>query len=129
MNLPRDEIAIRKVYEPLVLTGKLTTLFRPGNRIAPNVRGYYMGETVKVKIIKSPGNDDKKIPPTFDKKERKARIKKIGIEEIENLTKEDFVGSSPDVPDIESLRYHLGLIYDKTPEQISKLTRIELEYL
>ena len=35
-----NEMAIRKIYWPLVLSQEISTFFRPGRRLCENVRGY-----------------------------------------------------------------------------------------
>ena len=131
MNLPRDEMAFRKEYQGLVLQRKLTTIFRPGNRIYPNRRGYKPGEVVTLRVIEKVGDDSKKIPPTFNDIKLKIKIAEIQVQNIEELSEQDFIGSSEDVQDITSLKRHLSHIYRKPISYYHKqlITRIKIMYL
>lgn len=136
MDLPRDEMAIRKVYQPLVESGELRVVFRPGDRVCglgrDTYRGYWKGEDVTVKIIDVPGSDVYGIAPKFsDAIQRRVRISEIEKISFEDLNSEHFDGSSPDVQNPEQLAYHLGLVYGRMPEEIKRegVTRIGLKYL
>jgi len=136
MNLPRDEMAIRKVYQKLVESGELKVVFRPGDRVCglgrETRRGYWQGEEVTVKIIEVPGSDVYKIAPKFsDAVQRRVTISEIERIDFDDLTSEHFEGSSPDVQNSEQLAYHLGLVYGRMPEDIKRegVTRIGLKYL
>ncbi|BBM87801.1 hypothetical protein [Candidatus Uabimicrobium amorphum] len=131
MNLPRDEMAFRKQYQGLVLQRKLTTIFRPGNRIYPNWRGYKPGEVVTLRVIEKVGDDAKKIPPTFNDIKLKIKIAEIQVKNIEELSQKDFIGSSEDVQDITSLKQHLSHIYRKPISSYHKqlVTQITIAYL
>lgn len=136
MALPRDEMAIRKVYEPLVVSGDLKTVFRPGNRVCSEgedvTRCYWEGEEITVRIVEVPGSDVHEIAPKFSESVmRSVRIFKIENIAFEDLILEHFEGSSPDVQTSEQVAYHLGLVYGRTPDQVMKegVTRIGLKYL
>lgn len=130
MELPRNEIAFRKEYECLVLDHAITTIFRPGNRVFPNWRGYKPGELVTARIIEVPGCDDLEIPPTFNEHKTRVQIASIETKNINALTEADFEGSSADVYDIESLKAHLLHIYQRPVETYDNLiTRIRLAYV
>lgn len=123
-------MAFRKQYQGLVIEQKLTKVFRPGNRVYPNWRGYKEGEHITARIIEKCGCDEHDIPPTFNPIKVKARIKTIQVQSIDSLTQHDFDGSSPDVSDIHSLKQHLQDIYQKPISDYHNLvTQIELEYL
>lgn len=130
MELPRDEIAFRKEYQELVLDRSIRTVFRPGNRVFPNWRGYRLGEIVTARIIDECGSDELNIPPLFNEHRVRVRIASLFVTSIDNLTSEDFAGSSPDIYDVESLEEHLRYIYRRPIDVFSrKVTRIGLEYL
>ena len=130
MELPRNEIAFRKEYENGVLLNTLTTVFRPGNRMYPNWRGYKLGEVVTARIIEKCGCDEKEIPPLFNDHKVKVQISGIETVNIEELQDEDFLGSSDDVHDVESLKEHLAYIYGKPiSDYDNKITRINLAYI
>lgn len=132
LELPRDEMAIRKIYKKLAEQGKLTTVFRPGKRVCGDFRGYCPGEQVKLRIIDKVGADWAMLPPEFISD----FIKLIEIEKIEaflikDLRPEHFEGSSPDVQNKESLIYQLGIIYNMEPELLhdeALITRISFRY-
>jgi hypothetical protein len=130
VELPRDEIAFRKEYQGLVLERTITTVFRPGNRIYPNRRGYRVNEIVTARIIDRVGSDELQIPPLFNEHRVKVRIASLLVTTIDWLRPEDFHGSSPDIFDIPSLEEHLKYIYRRPIEAFDrKVTRIELDYL
>jgi len=130
MNLRRDEIAFRKSYETLVVEQQLTTVFRPGNRLFPNYRGYKREEVVMARIIEKPGCDHREIPPVFSDIRIPVKIADIRSIDISILTPDDFLGSSPDVQNIEQLLIHLERIYQRPISSYeNRVTRIHLEYL
>ncbi|GHB03290.1 hypothetical protein GCM10009069_27480 [Algimonas arctica] len=130
MELPRYEIAFRKQYEPLVLNGSLTVVFRPSNRIFPNRRGYILGETISARIIEKIGCDETGFPPIFNDRKIGVTVSSIRVMNLNELTAKDFEGSSPDVHDIHSLERHLENIYKKSMDFFDrKVTKIELSYL
>ena len=129
MELPRDEIAFRKEYEGLVLDRTIRTVFRPGNRIYPSWRGYRPGEIVTARIIDRCGSDELAIPPLFNDHRVRVRIAALRYMHIDELTDEDFDGSSPDIFDVASLEEHLLYIYRRPIEAFGRMvTRIGLDY-
>ncbi len=131
LNLPRDEIAFRKEYQELAVERKLTTVFRPGNRVYPNWRGYKEGEIVTLRVIEKCGCDEECIPPIFNNIRLKVKIASIKVVDIETLSTLHFYGSSPDVHDIPSLKQHLGRIYRKPHSHYDngQVTQICITYL
>lgn len=130
LELPRDEMAFRLEYEPLMRARTLTTVFRPGNRLWPNWRGYQPGEIVTGRVIARPGSDALRIPPVFTAARFPLHIDSIAVMAPDTLTDNDFIGSSPDVHDVLSLRDHLLAIYGKPLSAFDDLlTRITFTYL
>ncbi len=131
MNLARDEMFFRMVYLELLKNKKLRTVFRPGNRLYPNPKGYQIGEIVTARVIEVPGNDSSEVIPKFTKDRFRIRISDIAIKPIEKLVEEDFDGSSPDVTNILQLKYHLGLIYNQPAGAFDnqEVTRINFYYI
>lgn len=130
LELPRDEIAFRQEYEDVVLNEQLTVVFRPGNRVFPVWRGYKQGELITARIIKTPGDDSKFIPPVFTEDKKELIIRSIRTFHLSDLKPSDFVGSSDDVKSVEDLKKHLLWIYKKEPSEFNfEVTRIELEYV
>ena len=129
--LPRDEMAFRSRYRPLLLARALTTVFRPGDRLYPNWRGYAEGEVVTARIIRTPGSDEDGVPPLFDDDVRiPIRIETISVRSIDALGDDAFAGSSPDVYDSESLAAHLHRIYDRPISAFgNQVTRIAFRYI
>ncbi len=128
--LPRDEMAFRARYQPLLISQTLTTVFRPGNRRWPNWRGYIEGEIVTARIIFRCGSDELGIAPEFTAHRIPIRIQNIRVMSVEQLETIDFTGSSPDVADRQGLIEHLFEIYGRPIEYYgSQVTRIAFEYL
>ena len=84
-----------------------------------------------LEVLGDPDQDRYEIAPVFNPVQRLVRIESIEVKPIEELTAEDFIGSSPDAHDIESLKFQMGLIYDQSPESFegSDVTRITIHYL
>jgi hypothetical protein len=128
--LPRDEMAFRSRYRTLLLARELTTVFRPGDRIYPNWRGYCAGEIVTARIIRLPGSDELGVPPEFDDLRILIRIRSIAVSPIDALDGAAFIGSSPDVKDRASLAEHLHHIYGRPLSAFgNKVTRIAFAYV
>lgn len=133
LELPRDEMAVRKIYKELVDRHKLTTVFRPGKRVCGDFRGYCPNEKIKVRIIDKVGADWAMLPPEFVPDFAKT-VEIISTETIPlgELTPEHFKGSSPDVQDKESLIYQLGIVYNLDRQSLPDdvlITRITFRYL
>lgn len=130
MDLPRDEMAFRKGYEKYLLERTITTVFRPGIRVYPNRRGYIPGETVTARVIEQCGSDELGVPPLFNDTRIPIRISCLTVKAIDDIEREDFEGSSPDVFDRESLEEHLIGIYQKPIECFDgAVTRIQFRYV
>jgi hypothetical protein len=130
MELPRDEMAFRKQYEYLLCAQEITTVFRPGNRLYPNWRGYIPGEVVTARVIERCGSDELRVPPLFNDTRIPIKITSLMAKRIDRMTMSDFCGSSPDVFNQKSLRYHLCDIYRKPIECFDDVvTKITFEYV
>ncbi len=133
LDLPRDEMAFRKIYKDLVAGEKITTVFRPGKRLCGDFRSYCLGEKITIRIIENVGADWAKIAPQFETDFRKIiEIIDTSIMKLKDLTSKDFLGSSPDVCDKKSLIYHLGLIYNLSIDELndeSSVTKIKFQYI
>jgi hypothetical protein len=130
MELPRDEMAFRKQYEDLLLARKITTVFRPGNRVFPNRRGYIPGETVTARVIEKCGSDEQSVPPLFNGTRVPIQITALTVKVINGVEEQDFAGSSPDVYDRDSLEGHLLDIYQKPINCFDgAVTRIQFRYV
>jgi len=130
LELPRNEMAFRKRYEHPVFDETLTTVFRPGNRMFPNWRGYKKEEQITARIIEKVGNDAKFIPPVFTKNKKQVKIKNIEVIDINNLNKKDFIYSCPNVKTSDDLKKQFVWVYNKEPEEYNNIvTKIELEYI
>ena len=123
-------MAFRKNYETLVIQRQLTTVFRPGNRLYPNFRGYKPREIITARIIEKPGDDERQIAPIFNEIRIPVLIAEIHALNIHDLTPSHFAGSSPDVQNISDLISHLEYIYG-TPITAynNQVTRIHFKYL
>jgi hypothetical protein len=82
-------------------------------------RGYCDGQRVVARVLDRIGADWAKVAPQFvEKLEWEIEIKEVVIKKISELDSEDFVGTTPDIYDVVSLQYNLGLIYNLFPEDI-----------
>ena len=129
-ELPRDEMAFRKQYQRLLLQRRITTVFRPGDRVYPAWRGYAPGETIVARVIERPGSDALGVAPVFNHLRLPIRIEAVRLMPVLTLTGDDFAGSSPDVADTLSLLRHLASIYEKPIAAFGDaVTRIRFAYL
>ena len=131
LGVKREEIYFRRIYRDLLKHKGITTVFRPGIRLNGHPKGLRLGETVTLRIIEDVGADwanlAAKLDPTFI---LKAKVVSVKTKTFGELEKSDFEGSSPDVQSVESLRYHLGIIYNLSaeklgPSAIVTITRFE----
>ncbi len=133
LKLPSDEMAFRRIYRKLIEREVLTTVFRPEPRACSDERGYCVGQIVQARILETPGSDTHKISPRFlDGGSKTIRIESVEVKAIGSLTRQDFQGSSPDVQDVQDLRYHLGIIYNLDPSEITEsklITRIKYSFI
>lgn len=131
--LDPDQIAFRKIYKDMIREKKITVVFRPAARLCGDFRGYCEGQIVTVGIIDKVGADWGALPPVFlDESFGKIKIISAEARQIKELTSDDFIGSSPDVQDTTTLKFHMGIIYNLSPEQMtddSVVTKIRFEYL
>ncbi len=130
---PRDEIWFRKVYADIVTNRQVTTIFRPGKRAPNDHKGFFVGETLRIRIIDKVGADWAgvfgQVCPGF---EMRVRVLTVTVCLIGELTPEDFKGSTPDVLDTGFLIYHLGLLYNLSPNELNQksvITKTTFEYL
>jgi hypothetical protein len=132
LSLNPNEMAFRKMYQALLEQEKITTVFRPGQRLCGDFRGYCAGQKIELRVIEKVGADWAGIAPQFITGFSKgAIIKEIETKTIGELTEKDFEGSSPDISNTDSLKHNLGLIYNLSNEELtndSVITRIIFEY-
>ena len=130
LKLPADEMAVRAPYWELVERRALTTVFRPGDRSSGSFRSYHPGQHITVRKLMHVGADWINLPPMFAPEARVAAriVTQIHLP-IEVLKPEHFEGSSPDVIDLQSLLYHLGVIYNLPLSEITSVTRTTFEYI
>jgi len=133
LKLDPNWIAFRKIYKDLVKEKKITVVFRPDERLCGGFRGYCEGQIVTIGVVDKVGSDWGKLPPVFLNEDfGKIKITNMEAKKIKELTKDDFTASSPDVKDVTTLIYHLGIIYNLAPEEVSEnstVTKIQFEYL
>ena len=121
-----NDITFRQCYLDEVLAHRVTTIFRPGKRLCGDSKGYCKGQMVTVRVVEKVGADWANVPGLLrDDVAEKAEI----IEDpvcmlLGSLTDADFVGSTPDIHDQQSLKYHLGVVYNLAPDQIDEKTRV-----
>lgn len=125
-----EAIGFRMVYRDLVLSRSLTIIFRPDS---PKYKELYCcGHVIEGKIIAEPGNPRLKVNPTYTDDVVYLKAKSVSRIALSDLKPEHFVGSSPDVQNVQGLIWQLGLIYNKSASEFTpktKVIRIELEYV
>lgn len=129
---PRDEIGFRKIYTDLIRDKKITTIFRPGERICGVNKGFCEGETVNIKILDKVGADWAYLPPKTISDGQKVRVVSTVNTTLGALVAGDFKGSSPDIFDKQSLIYNIGIIYNLAPDELadnSVITKTTFVYL
>lgn len=129
---PRDEIGFRKIYSDLVRNKKITTIFRPGERTCNINKGFCEGETVDIRIIDKVGADWANLPPETISFDQRVQILSVDNRKISSLVADDFLGSSPDIFDKQSLVYNLGVIYNLPPSDLGDdctVTKTTFSYL
>ena len=132
-ELPKDDMAFRKIYKNLLEEEKLTTVFRPGVRDCNRFRWYCPEDIVNARVIDQQGLDRARVAPVFlVEPVKKIQVEQVEVKTLGSLSSKDFIGSSPDVYDKKSLIYHLGLIYNLDISSLlddSPITRIQFRYI
>lgn len=132
LQLDPNEMAFRKIYWPLLKNEQITVIFRPSVRLCGDYRGYCIGQKVKARVIDKVGADWAMIPPKFVRGFfKKIIIEKVEIKKIDELKQEDFMGSSPDIQNADSLVYHLGVVYNLFSDELNRdmfVTKITFSY-
>ncbi|MFZ2151242.1 MAG: hypothetical protein WAZ12_02655 [Candidatus Absconditicoccaceae bacterium] len=111
--LDRNGIAFRQ-NEKFLLDNDKITVYRPGNRIYPNEKGWKIGEVVKTRIINIPGNDKEGIYPVF--------APEAGLVKITNIQ----LLKDSDLKDIPQIIEHVKSVYIHTKD-FNLLTKIDME--
>jgi hypothetical protein len=129
----RDEITFRQIYTPLIQTKRVTIIFRPGRRLCEDPKGYCKGEIVTLRVVEKVGADWAGVPGILrDDVGEKVEILDVSCVPIGSLTAADFSGSTPDVIDRASLAYHLGVVYNLSPDELDEkalVTKTAFRYL
>jgi len=123
------------MHAPYVISGALTTIFRPEERLLSkgHEKALGVGEEVRIRIIDKVGADWAKVygillpEPNVPVVITSVKVKPFGA--IEPI---DFVGSTPDVQDRESLKIQLGYIYNFASEELCSnlwITRTTFQYV
>ena len=123
------ELWFRDEYFNLVRERKLTTAVRPGNRTHPNPKGVNKNETVVVKVIKKPGDEEMGINPEFHEFNTLARIVDLEVKKIRNVTDNDLKNSSLDCLTKEEMKNHLKKIYLRDFKDDELVTLLKIEYI
>ncbi len=126
-------MAFRKVYVDLLKAKAITTIFRPGSRLPGTFRSYEPGQIVTIRVIDKVGADWANVAPEFVPDfGLQIEIKKVELLKLGELTANHFEGSSPDIQNVSALKYHLGVVYNLTPDELSDsalITRTTFVYL
>lgn len=132
LNLNPNEMAFRKIERSLLERGKISTVFRPGQRVCGTYRSYCPGQNAHAKILDRIGADWAMIAPSFIKGfSKKITIKTVEIKKIRALRPSDFKGAAPAILDKRSLIYYLGIIYNLSEDELapdSLITKITFTY-
>ncbi|GEM_PF-679832 len=129
------EMAIRRIYTDLVRNKTLTRVFRPDARSCGGFKGYCPGEKITIRIVQEMGTDHPPAPRAplfFPEAAAHVQIEAVCVLALGALTPEDFIGAGPDVTSQETVRRHLGLIYNLDPESLgpeATITMITFSYL
>lgn len=124
-----EDMGFRMAYKNLLQNHQLTTVFRLHSEKYSQL--YPANRCVNGRIIAIPGNAQRNIAPVYDNFVVRMKVIDIRTLRMGDFKKEDFKGSSPDVYDIKSLKWHLALIYNKPVEHFdenTKIVAIELSY-
>jgi hypothetical protein len=147
----RTELWERKINEDVVKSGKMTTFFRPSERICKLVddkKCFFLGEEIRVLVVDCPGYSKRRavlydkedltsgsdnsvfveVLPEFSKVSRRAEIVRLDVFNIEDLKENHFLGS-PNIKDKNDLLCFMSLVYDLPKDAFDKFTRIEIKYL
>ena len=129
------EMAFRKIYKDLIANRLLTRVFRPGIRPCGGYKGFCPQDEVFFSIVEEMGSDlpPNPHPPILDPEPAaRVRITEVRLLKIGDLAEKDFIGTGPDVTSQETLRRHLGLIYNLSAEMLmadAEVTMISFDYL
>ena len=120
MQLTPNDMSFRKIYWSHFLTGKLSRVFRPFKRLGGDPQGYCPGQKVVVKCLEKIGASWCQVAPIFTPgQEVLAEILGVSCKKLKEYTTQDFIGSSPDICDRQSLQYHLGTVYNLSLEEMN----------
>jgi len=129
----RDEITFRQVYLDLLQAHKITTIFRPGQRTNDHPKSYHKGEVVTLRVVERVGADWAHVPGELRSDiGLRVEITDVVCKPLGLMHTNDFEGSSPDVYDQQSLKYHLGALYNLPPSELTSeamVTRTTFRYL
>lgn len=122
----RFEFWFRKEYEDLVINKKLTQFVRPGVRKSPDPKGTNVGEKVLVRIIEVPSliKEEAVLNPNV----LEADVVKLEPKKIEEMTNEDFIGTSPDADTKDGVISQLEKIYNTDFSKDDIVTVFEIRY-
>lgn len=123
------ELWFRLAYKKLIEAKKLKVALRPGVRKCPAPKCTNENEEAIIKIIVTPGNEEKKILPVFDDFQTSVLIKKITIKKIKDLTENDLKDCSTDCRSQELIKFNLALIYNKEFDDEDIVSLVYFEYL
>jgi hypothetical protein len=123
------ELWFRAAYEPDLAHRRFTSAVRPGSRLPGEHKGVSEGETVRVRIIAKPGDETSGLLPVFRPFECLIRITGLRVKKLSEITQEDLRFCSEDARDPKTLKYHLGLIYNRVFQDDEPITLLSWEYL
>jgi len=108
----KNHITLKKFYHEDIKQKILTRIFRPGNRECPDEKCYFGTQKVFIKILDITGSDYHKIEPIHLPQKYPVEIISSKCLKLKDLKKSDFKNCGSDLKNIETLKSHLGLIYN-----------------
>ncbi|MDD5213811.1 MAG: hypothetical protein PHG82_05285 [Candidatus Gracilibacteria bacterium] len=90
MYLDRSDMAFRE-NEKCCLDEDNIVVYRPGNRMYPETRGYKDGEVIKARVIDKVGDDSKGLPPVFSDEVKLIKIQTVEILDLDSLENKEHV--------------------------------------
>ena len=111
------------------------TVFRPGRRLLSenHPKGMAKGERIRIRVVDQVGADWADIFGTLLlTPNRPALVMSVDVKKLGEIGPADFDGSTPDVMDLDGLKYQLALIYNFSRTELSpsfEITRTSFQYL
>ncbi len=114
-----NDIAFRQPYINDVRNHRVTRIFRPGKRLCGDRKGYCPGDIVTLRVLAKVGAEWAQVPGLFrDDIAEPVEILDVVCKPLGSLEHQDFIGSTSDIHDQQSLRWYLGTHYNLLPDEL-----------